>query len=237
MDFNESLLVDFSFMDDVKTPDPVIVEKKPVIEYDKETTERYRVLRLRKMDPITYTETDEHCAFQFKYKWDPYTGERQEEDPNGPLCFDPDVLIKYYYTKRVDKLWVHPRDETQGYYEGYYDDGVGAGDEFFLAGRGSHPEWYNFRIPIIDCYLSKDHNKQFITFGPKLTDDEIIEIDRLANSRKDNYKSLFGHKRPSLGYMKELYDIAISVAPKNVTLEEHNKIVRQAVDKLLKIVG
>ena len=252
MEFDDSLLVDFSDI-----PDPIQFQETNIPEekkesneynYDKETTDRYKVMRLRKMDPLTYDIIDDNYAFKFKCKWDPYTGERLEEDPYGPLYFDPDILIHYFYFKRLDKLWVHPKDEmNSGYYQGYYDDGVGAGDEFYVSGRGSHPEWYIFRIPINDCYLPKDHNRQFITFGPKLTDDEIIEIDRLANLRENNYRMLFGRKRPSLRRMKELYDLAITKEPnKNKYIEdpnikdiqqEYNKINRNAVDLLVAMSG
>ena len=141
----------------------VEIYKIPEIEYDKTTIEKYRVFRLRKMDPIAYVETEDDYAFQFKYIWDPYTGERKDTfDQYGPLFFDPDILIKHYFTKILSKLWVQPSDEKGGFYEGYYDDGAGAGEDFFVAGRGHHPEWYLFRLPIIDCYLTKDHNKQYI---------------------------------------------------------------------------
>lgn len=244
METYDDLLVDFSDVPDViqTTTEPKI--EKKVIEYDKETTEKYRVWRLRKLDPF-YNEVDDNYGFKFKYKWDPYTGERQEEDSDGPLYFDPDHLIKYFHTKRLDHLWVNPVDETHGYFEGYYDSGVGAGEDFYIASRGSHPEWYMFRIPINDCYLTKDHNKQFITFGPKLSDDEIIEIERLANQRPDNYRMLFGKPRPSLTLMKKLYDQAIAMKPtighqikkgEDVQIY-YNKINRQAVDKLVAMNG
>lgn len=247
MDINESLLVDFSDVPDSEPKIlPVIIPKKAIM-YDKETNEKYRVLRLRKMDPLTYNEIDDQYAFKFKYKWDPYTGERLGEDTNGPIYFDPDYLIKYFYTKRLDKLWVNPIDDSTGYFEGYYDAGVGAGENFHLESRGSHPEWYMFRIPIIDCYLTKDHNRQFITFGPKLTNNDIIEIERLANLRADNYRLLFNRNRPSLVQMKELYDLAIAQEPKKeifdqklkkeLVQEQYNKLNRQAVDQLVEMAG
>jgi len=215
-----------------------------LINYNSDTTERYRVLRLRKMDPITYFELDENYAFKFKYVWDSYTGERKHIDSNGPLYFDPDILIKYFYTKRLNKLWYKPSDE----YEGYYDDGVGAGSDFFVIGRGYHPEWYLFRLPILDCYLTDNHNNQHITFGPILTNEEICEIDMLANLRPDNYENLFCSKRPSLIYIKKIYDNAISKTPEcdninninnidNIPKDElntyYNKINRQYVDLLI----
>lgn len=244
--FFEDENVDFSdFCDIIEKPKN---ELKKDIEYDHDTRERYRVLRKRKMDPIIFCELEDENAFIFKYKWDPYTGERLEEDKDGPLYFDPDILIKYFHTKRLDKLWVAPSDEHGGLFQGYYDDGVGAGEDFFLTGRGYHPEWYIFRIPILDCYLTKDNNKQFITFGPKLTDQEIVEIEKLANKRPLNYKNLFGQNRPSITSIKKLYDNAISRTPnKEINIDDdnleqdttqtYNKINRLCVDSLIKIKG
>lgn len=225
-----------SFTDTVKEK-PKEIKKD---EYDFETMQRYRVFRDRKLDPIGLFELNEEYAFKFPYKWDPYTGERTGVDPMGALWFDPDILIKLFHTKRLEKIWSQPQAD----YQGFYDDGVGAGETFYLSGRGYHPEWYVFRIPIIDCYLTTDHNKQIITFGPKLTDDEIKEIERLANLRPNNYKNMHGHHRPSLSEMKRLYDIAIAKTPdvkvsdKNANLAELYTIEnKKAVDLLNKMRG
>jgi len=238
---------DDDYIDFTDTP---ILQEHTLIQpkYDIATTEKYRVLRKIKYDPITYTELTPDIAFQFPYKWDPYTGERKELDIDGPLYFDPDILIKHFHTKRLDKLWKEPIDEQGGYYSGYYDDAVGLGEDFNFTGRGgSHPEWYLFRLPIIDCYLTIDHNKQFITLGPKLTNNEIKQIDELANLRPDNYFKLFGCKRPSLTLIKQLYDNAISQNPKmldkyiinknNTTQEINDNLNRKYVDALKKISG
>lgn len=240
---NLNFSVDFSQVEIPKNNDD---ETKNIIEYDNYTREKYRVMRKRNMDPITYEELDGNLSFKFKYRWDPYTGERSEEDQDGPLHFDPDILIKYFHTKRLEKLWVKPSDEQNGFFSGYYDDGVGAGNDFYLEARGYHPEWYLFRLPILDCYLTKDHNKQFITLGPILTDSEIREIDRLANMNPNNYINSYQTKRPSLIEIKRLYDIAISkkhdIQNKNnfsndMLIDAYSKISRQAVDELIKIKG
>lgn len=237
------------FADDIVTKK--VEEKKdniPKIEYDEITMKRYAAMRYRKLDPIGYIDTEDEYSFKFGYVWDPYTGERKNYlDENGPLCFDPDILIKHFYTKMLSKLWVEPSDEHGGYYQGYYDSGVGAGETFYVAGRGHHPEWYIFRLPIIDCYLTKDHNNQHITFGPKLSNDEVEEIDKLASKRPNNFKAMFGHDRPSLVIIKKLYDQAIASKPilenkpENIGEEElqniYNRENRAAVDKLLKIAG
>ena len=256
MDFDISEPVDFLNFGNLTIADndvffeediPVKKTKLKGPKYDKQTTEFYRVTRERKLDPIMQTQLDPEFAFAFPYKWDPYTGERQGLDPDGPFYFDPDTLIKYFHTQRLKKLWVYSADEQAGYYEAYYDDAVGIGEDFYFKGRNEHhPEWDVFRLPIIDCYLTKDHNHQFITLGPKLTDDEIKEIDRLANLRPMNYQQQFCAYRPSLAEIKRCYDIAIAQRPNigNTSGLTHDQIQEQycltnrsAVDKLVKIKG
>jgi len=182
------------------------------------------------MDPIIQIELDDDCAFKFDYMWDPYTGQRTEKDPFGPLYFDPDSLIHYYYINRLKNLWTEPVDENGGYYEGYYDMLVGSGDNINIIGRGECPEKYLFRIPIIDCYLEKDYNKSIITMGPKLTDNEVMMIDELAKKSPNNYKLMFKKNRPSLYEMKKLYDQAISSNP----IIKHNDFASVDAIKSLK---
>ncbi|CAH6421792.1 Hypothetical protein KVN_LOCUS479 [uncultured virus] len=222
------------------------------ITYNKRTEEYYRVLRKRQLDPFSNHEISDEISFKFEYEWDPYTGERQLKDHHGPLCFDPDQLIRYFYVNRLKNLWVEPRQDENGYFEGYYEDGVGAGVNFHINGRGDHPEWYLFRLPIIDCYLTVDHNEQIITMGPKLTNDEIIQIEQKSKLMGNNYRKIFSNERPSLIQMKELYDLAISdnvdisseIPPSelaNFTNEQINgiksKINRRSVDRLKKLRG
>lgn len=192
-------------------------------DYEERTTEYYKTLRLRKMDPIVNIDLDDSNSFKFYWMWDPYTGERKEKDPHGPLYFDPDALIHYYYINRLKNLWNEPIDETGGYYEGYYDMLVGIGDNINVVGRGPCPEKYLFRIPIIDCYLEKDYNKSVITMGPQLTDEEAKEIDRLAQKNHTNYKMMFKRQRPSLYEMKRQYDIAINKNPDISHILDKNK--------------
>lgn len=191
--------------------------------YDTITTEYYRVIRNRKINTIMQDEIGffPEKSFKFPYMWDPYTGERLKnsdgslkEDPYGPLYFHPDDLIHYYYIKRLDKLWSDPKDEAGGYYQGWYDDGVGSGRNMFLTGRGSYMELYLFRLPIPNCYLSPNHDMSVITMGPELTIDEINEIEDLAEKYyTTNYIHTYGIKRPSLKQIKLLYDQAISKIP------------------------
>lgn len=212
MDYSNNF-VDFVDFDSYSETDNLKASTNNKI-YDIRTTEYYRILRMRKMDPIISVELDESKCFKFYDKWDPYTGERSDKDQDGPLCFHPDVLIQYFHVNRLNNLWVEPIDDNEGYhFQGYYDIAVGSGEDIFVQSRGFCPDKYLFRLPITDCYLTKDHNNNFITLGPKLTDDEIIEIERLANLYGDNYKNMFGKRRPSLSLMKKYYDQAISKNP------------------------
>jgi hypothetical protein len=224
--------------------DNLLIKPKPKLNiYDKNyshtTLEYYKAIRLRKMDPITMNDINTNNVFEFKFMWDPYTGERLGEDPIGPLYFEPENLIKYYYTNRLNGLWVDPIDNSNGYYEGYYDDNIGCGEEMFINGRGYFSEKYLFRLPIIDCYLTNDHKNSIITMGPKLTDKEIILIEELANKQPENYKKKFGKNKPNLIDIKKLYDQAIFKLPKinDDNYSKYYKINKNAVDLLIKIDG
>lgn len=219
------------------------------IKYNKQTMEYYRVIRKLKIDPFSRCELYNNY-FEYPYMWDPYIGEKLNMDPNGPLCFDPDQLIKYFYYHRLDNLWIDPKDDfinnsnsnSNAYFEGHYGDGVGGGDTFYIASRGNHPERYLFRVPIIDCYLTDDHNNQIVTFGPKLTDSDVETIDRLAHNLGSNYRNIFFRDRPSLKEMKKWYDMAISKTPETFTdmfksKGDREKANRYAVDQLRKMKG
>jgi hypothetical protein len=241
-DVDTADLIDFDDAEQIESK-----SNTQIVKYDNRTAEYYRVLRLRKMDPIMSIDLDESKCFKFYYKWDPYTGNRLEKDSDGPLCFHPDVLIHYFYVSRLNNLWVDPVDDINaGQFEGYYDVAVGAGENIYVPGRGEYPEKYLFRLPIIDCYLTKDHRDMVVTMGPKLTDSEIKEIYALAENLGTNYLNMFGAQRPNLIKMKEYYDQAISIKPKcSIDLskestqkirEIYDKLNRQAVDKLKQLI-
>jgi len=201
---NMSLVIDDDIEIDQKKSQ---VKQRVVIEYEPKTHEYYKKLRKEKLDPILLTESDN--PFKFHFKWNPYTGARNGIDENGPLCFDPDNLIRYFHMNRLNNLWINPTDDAGGYYQGYYGDALGQGPNFNIRGRGEHPEWNLFRLPIMDCYLAKDHNEQFITMGPLLTELEIKEIYRLSELDKKAYKKNFGERKPNLQNMYQYYSYSV----------------------------
>jgi hypothetical protein len=191
-----------------------------VIEYDDDTTGYFRAIRKTHIDPIFETYVDESYAFKFDYQWDPYTGERTIKDPYGPLYFDPDSLIKYFHSMRLNNLW----NAAEGDYDGFFGDALGNGPKFEIKGRGDHPEFDIFRLPIITCYLTKDNSEQNITFGPKLTDAEITEIYNLAKQKDiilkhDSYKILFAKHRPNILKLKEYWLNATNKMPRIPNLD------------------
>lgn len=197
--------------------------------YDEQTDEFYRNMRENKYNVISHDKFayDVDQAFKFEYMWDPYTGELKEKDIFGPLYFDPNELIYFFYKRRLKLLWNESKDENGGYYEGYYGDAVGSGENIHIQGRGLHPELYLFRLPIDDCYLPKNSDLSIITMGPKLTLENIKQIDFLAETyHKNDYSNYYRKKRPSLEKIMELYNVAID----NRIEEQINK---DAVCKLL----
>ena len=188
-------------------------EKNNELEYDKLTTETYRMMRIYKFCPITHNPQTEE-SFKFYYKWDPYTGERLEIDEVGPLYFDPYQLYKYYFKSRYNNLWNRPENN----FEGYYGDLVGIGKKMNIKSRGDNTNKYLFRLPIMDCYLTKNHNYSVVTMGPLLTDNEINELDSIiAKKRYNGFTKIMT--------LKKYYDNAtINDIDKNS--EEYNNILR-----------
>lgn len=194
-------------------------QKIPII-YNNRTMNYYVTARKCHIDPILNIEVDESIAFKYPYQWDPYTGEIQGNDPYGPLYFHPASIAYYFYSKRYDGLWKNGEETPDGAFEGYYDSFVGSGEELEVIGRGKYPELYLFRLPILDCYLTPEHDRSVVTIGPKLSDDDISNIDKLCELQIvqqfffDNFKK----SCPSVQLMKKLYDSSIS---KNVDLPKN----------------
>jgi hypothetical protein len=84
-------------------------------------------------------------------------------------------------------------------------------------------------LPIIDCYLPKNCDLSLITMGPKLTLENLAEIDRLNEKYYKNYYLLkYKSSLPSLLKMKEIYDQVISQTPNleifGIKKEDENNI-------------
>ncbi len=222
----DDLIVDFTDHEEDVKIDSLYIKNGKLIEYDDTTMKFYRALRERKLNVIIPTNDDFNSNKSFKIftQWDPYTGEIGEIDPYGPLCFHPDDLIYFFYSKRLNMLWIEPVDEgvNGGHYEGYYADAMGNGEEIYITGRGYYPERYLFRLPIFNCYLEKGYDRSIITMGPKLTENEVKNIDNIAKKYYPyNYIKQYGKKRPSLFLMKKYYDQAISKNPDLHVIKEY----------------
>ena len=174
--------------------------------YDKTTNEIYRIKRLFKIDPLFDIEIQENFIFKFYDAWNPYNGIRIGKDNIGPLCFDAIKLYDYYYLNRFQGLWISPQDGFQG----YYGDNVGSGKKIYIKSRGSNPEKYLFRLPIIDCYLSPNHNLSVITMGPELLENDILQIDNII---LNHHPKKTHNKFTSLTILKYYYDKAIESSP------------------------
>ncbi len=176
------------------------VNNNTIRQYDKTTTETYRIKRLYKIDPLTDQEIPNHLAIEFKYVWNPYTGNLLEEDITGPLCFNALALYDYYFSNRYKGIWNPPQNQFQG----YYGEHLGTGSNLEIKSRGTNPEKYLYRLPIIDCYLPPEHNFSTITMGPKLTNEQIELIDGIVSKYHKNKNNF-----TSLKTLKEYYDNAI----------------------------
>ena len=174
---------------------------KEMVQYDKTTTESYRIKRQLKIDPLTDTEIPPHLIFEYKYRWDPYTGKIIDDDPVGPLCFNALTLYDFIFSIRFKGLWNPPVDGFQG----FYGDLVGSGIKMEIKSRGANIEKYIFRLPIIDCYLPPEHNLSFVTIGPILSDEDIERIDEIVKKYHKNKYNITGLKT-----IKEYYDLAIT---------------------------
>jgi hypothetical protein len=193
--------------------------------YNKTTTETYRVMREMHLDPITHEKVPSNLEFKFENMWDPITGERLEKDPHGPFYFNCKDLVKNFYYNRLRMLWVEG-DIIDGIkYEGYYGDGVKAGDDLIVPSRGISKHMHLFRLPVIDCYLEKDFDFALITMGPLLNDEEI---DSIQDTLDKYYKN---KKRKSNINIRVMYDLYNKAINKSTSEKDAHK----AVDELKKI--
>lgn len=191
--------------------------------YDFETVSRYRSYRIKKQDPITCQNLTDENAFTFDSVWDCLTGERVAKDPYGPMYINPVTILRTYCNSILDGLWI----EMEGCFPAYGEQ-LGKGENFYTEGkgRGDQPEKYLFRLPITDCYVYKEQNQNIHTMGPRLTTEEINEIDRLITDHwlGDPYieKIHYAYTDNFTLRLKEYYDVAICMAP--TILENQNRL-------------
>lgn len=201
LDFTQLDFDDFVNLDNYKTEiNNKINNKIDIIQYDKTTTETYRMKRLYQIDPLINQIIPTHLIFEFKHKWDPYTGKILELDDIGPLCFNALTLYDYYFANRYKGLWNPPQNNFQG----YYGELLGSGNNLEIKSRGTNPEKYLYRLPIIDCYLPLTHNLAIITMGPLLSVEQIDLIDLIVSKYHKNKNNFTPLKK-----LKEYYDNAI----------------------------
>ena len=214
-------------------------KEEKVNKFDKITTETYIVKRRLQRCALVDKEIPYTCKFSFKYMWNPLNGERCGIDKIGPLYFNVIELYNYYFTNRYNGLWTPSTYDSvlKQLYEGYYGDLVGSGKDIKINSRGFHPDKYLFRLPINDCYLYEDHNHSVVTMGPLLTDEEIIEIDRIILSLSPQYKQLV-KSYITLSAMKAMYDNAIDENPDvdklNTWVNNNNNVSNQLIKNVCK---
>jgi hypothetical protein len=139
--------------------------------------------------------------FQFHHMWDPYTGEKLDKDPYGPLTFCPECIAQSIHHQIPNaNLYIPPNGEFQE----RYGDALGAGQDFHEVERGNHhPEWNIFRVSMPTLYLAPNSDLMITTVGPLLTMEEIKQIDMHLHQQHPSMAF-------SLVKLKQLYDISVS---------------------------
>jgi hypothetical protein len=146
--------------------------------------------------------------------WNPFTGIFTNLlDPFGPISFDTDYLIYFFYTNRLRHIYVHGSYNTSG----HLGDAIGQYPNFKIPGRGSHPEWYLFRLPLTDCYTEKN-NLKYVTMGPELTRNDIIEIYNISLHNK-TYEKKFNKKIPNIVKLFDIYYTVVNKCPYHIEPE------------------
>jgi hypothetical protein len=227
INFDEDNFINFD-TNDIKISDKSNITTNISYDFDKNTTETYRVIRELKLDPITLEKIPNTLEFKFEYMWDPITGDRLDKDPFGPFYFNAITLAKNFYYNRLRMLWIESEIINNIKYEGYYGDGVRAGDDLYVQSRGISKHMHLFRLPIIDCYLPKDFNYSIITMGPKLNDDEINQIQDIINKHYETIR-IAKKNKVNIKKIRDVYNIAIN----KISTE---KEARSAVDELRKMI-
>lgn len=187
---------------------------------NKNIIDNYSEYRNNMIDPLTLVKLptiSNKPVFEYKYCWEPLSGEIIDKDPRGSLYFDPDSLIYYFYTNRLRYLW----NDGDFNFSGNYGDALGNGPYFNIPGRGLSPHFYLFRLPLNDAFCD-NISRQQITVAPILSYTEIENLYNISKLYGNNFKNLFGFDRPNLIELYNLYHEAIN---KNVVDEELREIL------------
>ena len=216
MSIHENFIIDTSVMDTITLPTKSAnKEIKYAINYD-ENTKKYCIYRKLNIDPLSLEVMDSsYPVFKIYKIWDAYNGEFKENDPFGPLCFDPINLAIYFWTNR----YVHLLKDSDDVNNISTDDGLGAGVNFIVNGKGQYPERYLWRIPVVDCYIEKTNSVKENAFlssipkmGPILLRKDIIELDCLVKKCAKLYPNRLSRIPDLLGIF-DIYHIAIDPEP------------------------
>lgn len=201
--------------------------------------DNYHKYHNNKIDPLLLVDLPlikNKPLYKYSYFWDALSGEVISKDPRGPLYFDPDTLVYYFYTKRLNKLWMNSVDN----FGGTYDDGLGLGKRFYRRDIGYNPQWYLFRLPLHDG--NYNGSLQQTTIGPELSLRDIEEIYNLSLKYGDNFYKRFRMERPNLIQLYQTYHEAIKkpefkfddfgIISEDIIKEQFYFFNRKAVDKL-----
>jgi len=179
---------------------------KLINEYIKNDKYYYILNRINRICPLSFEKVDR--GFIVKNIWNSFIGKFNKiEDPFGSLVFDCDYLIYYFYSNRLKYIYTHGTINTTG----YLGDAIGKYPLFNIPGRGNHPEWYLFRLPINDCYIDNKVIK-YVTMGPELSRDDIINIYNISINN-NTYELKFNHKIPNIIELYDLYHLVINKCP------------------------
>ena len=162
--------------------------------------------RLNKICPFSMETINN--GFIIEKIWNPFSGKFLDtKDPFGPLCCDPDFLIYYFYSNRLKYIYTHGDFNSTG----FLGDAIGKFPEFNIPGRGNHPEWYLFRLPINDCYIDNNCVK-YVTMGPVLSKEDISNIYNLALINNTYYEK-FNQEIPNIIELYDIYHKVINKCP------------------------
>jgi hypothetical protein len=162
--------------------------------------------RINKICPLSIVSVDN--GYHIYNIWNPFSGNFTNiKDTFGPLICDPDYLIHYFYINRLKYIYTHGNFNSTG----YLGDAIGKYPEFNIPGRGNHPEWYLFRLPINDCYIDHECIK-YVTMGPMLTQNDISNIYNLAKENNSYYHK-FNQELPNIIELYDIYHKVINKCP------------------------